>query len=995
MGDFIGGLNGNYPITYLVSKSPPKERVRVIVLVVWRERENSRKFLSAIMPVLLCKRKPPVEWIGAGAATDRRRPTCTYYRGYKLEGETYQIGDHVFVATCNDAEEDHCYVARIEQLYEEELPYQRGRVNQLAVVKWFLRAKELPEDVYDEVTLAGESELFLDTSGNYEVDVELKSIVGKCQVHYTKKPVPCPHKENCQTFFVRRCFDGQRFAALDFSEQGSPVQQNLQSRKRKLQSPEAVAEHPSKARKMERNGDSHEHTPTNGRAGLNGRNGSVRGSGSKRRLIDSRRDDKQNGVSPSTPDAIKSRNRGSARTPTRTAPANGQVTSPALNKNLLHAGNGADMAMSPVIPLQRCTLKNEIRSPPKPADANGPVKTLQNVGRFTRDSVVDFLMNDNTDAESVASEMSSLSIDSKAQSEDSERSSCPNKTTRSSTPRASNAKVAVRTSRRSSVRFSSVPGRMLSESQYTTIREQSDAESPAPSSARRRLKEALEEQGGDSPANTTASGRPRRSTNKNIRYKDVSKSDAEDFASDTAWTPSEDSDSDSDEDAFEEEPPMRQSARKGRNSAVSTPRSRGKGRRSQTATPKTPRTPSVRKSISGATPRIPSRSKPLASPGTALEEARARLHVAAVPDTLPCREQEFEDIFRFVESKLLDGTGGCMYISGVPGTGKTATVKEVVRTLNQAYDSGDLPKFNFIEVNGMRLTEPRQAYVQILKELTGQKATPDHACELLDKMFTTSAHRRDTTVLLVDELDLLWTRKQDVMYNIFDWPTKPRARLIVLAVANTMDLPERIMIKRVSSRLGLTRMTFQPYTFRQLEEIVTSRMTGLSVFDSDAVQLAARKVAAVSGDARRALDICRRSTEIAERETESEGGSKEDVLVKISHVDAALKEMFSSPKMIAIRNLATQEQLFLKAIVAEFKHSGIEEAEFGKLYTHHLALCRFESVPPPTASELSAICWRLGSSRLLLVEAGKNDLHARVRLNVTPDDIMCALNKAE
>lgn len=39
------------------------------------------------------------------------------------------------------------------------------------------------------------------------------------------------------------------------------------------------------------------------------------------------------------------------------------------------------------------------------------------------------------------------------------------------------------------------------------------------------------------------------------------------------------------------------------------------------------------------------------------------------------------------------------------------------------------------------------------------------------------------------------------MYNIFDWPTKPHARLVVLAVANTMDLPERIMMSRVSSRL--------------------------------------------------------------------------------------------------------------------------------------------------------------------------------------------------
>ena len=35
-----------------------------------------------------------------------------------------------------------------------------------------------------------------------------------------------------------------------------------------------------------------------------------------------------------------------------------------------------------------------------------------------------------------------------------------------------------------------------------------------------------------------------------------------------------------------------------------------------------------------------------------------RLHVSAVPETLPCREAEFDDIYRFVESKVLDGTGG-------------------------------------------------------------------------------------------------------------------------------------------------------------------------------------------------------------------------------------------------------------------------------------------------------------------------------------------------
>lgn len=35
-----------------------------------------------------------------------------------------------------------------------------------------------------------------------------------------------------------------------------------------------------------------------------------------------------------------------------------------------------------------------------------------------------------------------------------------------------------------------------------------------------------------------------------------------------------------------------------------------------------------------------------------------RLHVSSVPESLPCREQEFQDIYSFVESKVIDGTGG-------------------------------------------------------------------------------------------------------------------------------------------------------------------------------------------------------------------------------------------------------------------------------------------------------------------------------------------------
>ncbi|XP_042212573.1 origin recognition complex subunit 1-like [Homarus americanus] len=410
--------------------------------------------------------------------------------------------------------------------------------------------------------------------------------------------------------------------------------------------------------------------------------------------------------------------------------------------------------------------------------------------------------------------------------------------------------------------------------------------------------------------------------------------------------------------------------------------------RTPSSVKKTPRRESV-------TPGMPVREEPVKHPQTPLEKARARLHVSAVPDSLPCREDEFQDIYSFVEGKLMDNTGGCMYISGVPGTGKTATVREVVKLLRDCSNEGVLPSFTFLEVNAMRLTEPHQLWVQVWKGLTGIKATAEHASNLLEKRFSTPAPRREPTLLLVDELDLLWTRKQDVMYNLFDWPCRPGSKLIVVTIANTMDLPERLMMNRVSSRLGLTRMTFQPYTYKQLQEIVMSRLLGIDAFDPDAVQLVSRKVAALSGDARRALDICRRATEIAETKklpaSPSKSPLKRAALVGMLHVDQAIKEMFTSPKITAIRSCSMMEQFVLRAVVSEFVRTGLEEAVFGRVLEQFISLCRFEGIEPSYASEVVKIVNCLTSQRLILTEHSRNDLNLRLRLNISTDDVNYAL----
>uniref|UniRef100_A0A1A9X3S8 Origin recognition complex subunit 1 n=1 Tax=Glossina brevipalpis TaxID=37001 RepID=A0A1A9X3S8_9MUSC len=408
-------------------------------------------------------------------------------------------------------------------------------------------------------------------------------------------------------------------------------------------------------------------------------------------------------------------------------------------------------------------------------------------------------------------------------------------------------------------------------------------------------------------------------------------------------------------------------------------------------TPKTPKTPSQKLKMlrSGElTPSFKEREKIDQSKSTKniLQLARECLHVSAVPLSLPCREKEFENIYTFLEDKIKDQCGGCMYISGVPGTGKTATVTGVIRALQKQVQEEALPTFDYLEINGMRLTEPRQAYVHIYRQLTGKTVTWEHAHTLLEKRFTTTSPRRMTTVLLVDELDILCNRRQDVVYNLLDWPTKTTARLVVITIANTMDLPERLLMSKVTSRLGLTRLTFQPYSHKQLQEIVTTRLSGSEAFKSEAIQLVARKVAAVSGDARRALDICRRATEIADSSKDKE------ICVNLLHVQQALSEMIASAKVQAIKNCSRLEQILLQAIAAEVARTGIEETFFMGVYAQLENIAHYSGgVLIPTIGQVLRLCSKLGAQRLIICEHSRNDIFQKILLNVSMDDIHYAL----
>ncbi|TIA93657.1 hypothetical protein E3P99_00080 [Wallemia hederae] len=360
--------------------------------------------------------------------------------------------------------------------------------------------------------------------------------------------------------------------------------------------------------------------------------------------------------------------------------------------------------------------------------------------------------------------------------------------------------------------------------------------------------------------------------------------------------------------------------------------------------------------------------------------SRALLHVGATPGYLPCREDEYLMIEGCIEGLLEDGQGGCVYISGTPGTGKTATVHSVIRALIERSNNQEIAPFKYVEINGLRVSEPARAYPILWEGLTGDamNLSPRAALNALEKYYG-DGRNDQACVLLMDELDQMVTSKQSEVYNFFNWPNMPRSKLIVVAVANTMDLPERVLRGKVKSRLGMERINFAPYDRTQLIEIVQSRLryavslaekrdyTHLTdddtqgIFDQDAVKIAAAKTASVQGDARRMLEVCRQTLE-----------RTEILPVKTSHVQQTLKAMSLSPlsRMMAGLSLSAKIMLVSTMRCAAAAGLGTGECRWGDVSSLHQKLSnQIISYTPPiplSRTDQYAILSALAATRIVL-----------------------------
>ncbi|XP_014031792.2 cell division control protein 6 homolog [Salmo salar] len=360
------------------------------------------------------------------------------------------------------------------------------------------------------------------------------------------------------------------------------------------------------------------------------------------------------------------------------------------------------------------------------------------------------------------------------------------------------------------------------------------------------------------------------------------------------------------------------------------------------------------------------------------------LHTA-VPERLLSREAERSFIRSFLEDKALKASPASLYISGAPGTGKTACLNCVLQEMKD-----ELKEIQTVVLNCMSLRSSH-AIFPLLAEKLG--ASGGHTDTKLQKLLTSTG---PTVLLVLDEMDQLDSKAQDVLYTIFEWPYLPKSRLCLIGIANALDLTDRILPRlQALPRCRPQLLHFPPYSRQELAAIVQDRLTQVSgegLLDASAVQFCARKVSAVSGDARKALDICRRAVELVESDDRKKAAETSASRVSVPQVARVLSDVYGD-RMSSSQgeSFPLQQKLLLCCLLLLTRNGKNKEIPLGKLHEVYSRLCAKRQVGGVGQGECLSLCSLLESRGIFALKKAKEARLTKVSLKIEERDVENAL----
>ncbi|KAF9598777.1 hypothetical protein IFM89_031445 [Coptis chinensis] len=403
-----------------------------------------------------------------------------------------------------------------------------------------------------------------------------------------------------------------------------------------------------------------------------------------------------------------------------------------------------------------------------------------------------------------------------------------------------------------------------------------------------------------------------------------------------------------------------------------------------------------------------------------MSSVKEALHVSKTPSAIVCREEEQKRVLEFCKGCIQEGRASSLYVCGCPGTGKTMSMEKVKQNLLDWVKEAGHEQPNILAVNCTSTGKTNEIFNKILevyqpgKRVNGASSALQH----LQKLFSQKKQASNGKMMLIfaDELDYLITKDWAVLHDLFMLTSYPFSRCILIGIANALDLADRFLPKLQALNCKPVVVTFRAYSKDQILRILQQRLTALpfDVFHPQALELCARKVAAASGDMRKALCVCRSAIEMVEadlRDSSSTmnlsqpGNASSDLfkapltdcllkqetnIVRVDHMTLALSRTFKSTIVDTIQSLPQHQQIVLCSMVKLFRGTK-KDTTVGELNRSYIDLSKSAQIPPAGFLEFSNMCRVLSDQGIFKMGQSRDDRSKRVTLKVDESDIMFAL----
>ena len=351
-----------------------------------------------------------------------------------------------------------------------------------------------------------------------------------------------------------------------------------------------------------------------------------------------------------------------------------------------------------------------------------------------------------------------------------------------------------------------------------------------------------------------------------------------------------------------------------------------------------------------------------------------------MPEILPHREKEINDLAAALVPALRGETPSNVFIYGKTGTGKTAVTKFVGKELlKKGKETGK--SVNFIYLN----CEVVDTQYRLLQNIANHFINEwnDHVPftgwptdEVYAKVKTMMDKEKTVTVVELDEIDKL--KGDEALYNLTRINSElDKARVSVIGISNDLKFTE-FLDPRVKSSLGEENMVFYPYDANQLQDILWERVKMAlkpDTIDTDVVPLCAALSAQEHGDARRALDLLRVSAELAERSN----------LEKITRANVRMAQnKIEIDRIIeVVRTLPNQSKLVLYSIIVfdkqNKKEGRIQSMTTGEVYDIYKEFCKKTHFTGLTQRRIADLISELDMLGIITARVISKGRHGRTR----------------